>query len=96
MKPSSALRILREAVRAGFVLFSDSARRGMRSHGILSSDVLQILHDANRLRYQDENDTWAVDGELVSSGDAVRVVVSIDEETGLVVVSAHRILRKGD
>lgn len=89
MKP---LDRLRELVTAGFYRISKSARVGMRAHGIPTSDVLNLLLEAEEYETQDDG-AWKFEG-VASSIDA-EICVVVHVEAQVAVISAHLIVERG-
>lgn len=86
MTPAEALRDVRGYAAANRIDYSGHARLKMRQRNIRQGDVEHALAYAAACRPDSEPDLWAVTGPDLD-GDALRVIVDIDD--GLFVVTVH-------
>ena len=87
-----AIGQLRELIHAGFYRISKSARIGMRTHGIRTSDVLDVLLDAEKFEAQDDG-AWRFRGLALGIDAEIFVVVRVEAQ--VLVISAHLIVGRG-
>lgn len=92
MKEREALDLAKQLVEIYHWRFTDSAKVGMRAHAIRSSDVREIILNAESCDAQDDGCSWRVSGEAFSLAEECRVVFGFQNDAQTVVISAHRLL----
>lgn len=87
-----ALERIRELIALGAFTFTRSCRLGMREHGVVSSEVFEIVNGFDCVAQR--NGTWLFEGVVASQDEAVRVVVAlrITPEHEARFVSVHFVL----
>lgn len=90
MTPQAASRLIREAAReSGRIYFTAHAEKRMRERQITRTQVIECL-TGGRLTEgpaPDVHGKWTCRVERLVAGDAVGVVVAIDRESDLVVIT---------
>lgn len=89
MDDADALKRIRELVALGAFTFTRSCKDGMRSRGITTSEVYEVVNGFDCV--SQENGTWLFEGTVDTQDAAIRVVVAIrlTPENEVRFVSAH-------
>lgn len=77
MTPAEALRLVRNAAKAGRLQFSRHALERMAERGAARQDVTSACLTATSADYQG-NDVWKLGGGVDLEGDLLVVIASVD------------------